>query len=106
MKNQERFAVLLSKYCASQAIVTGGWAALGKKRIQVSIHALGGPRSKKLAQFCKEVKRLEKELRKAFRGRKVEVHIWASKRKKSFGQKVIRPFPGKNITIISAPINF
>lgn len=105
MNNQTRFKALLVKYCSSREIVTTVHAAMGKKRIQVSVGAIGGRRSKRLAKFAKEMKRLEKDLRRTFHGRKVQIEIWANGKKPSV-QKISKPFQGKNITIITAPINF
>lgn len=102
MKKDIRLRSVISKYCSDSSTVLSILAGIGKRHIQVSINAVGGRKSKRLAQFIKGVGRMEKELRKSFPSRKVEVRIWI-RSKKSPTQKVEKPFQGRDIVMIVDP---
>lgn len=104
MDDHRKFKSLLTKYCSPLRSVAWVQAAIGKKHIQVSIGAIYQRKSKRLAKFIKRIKRLERDLKKTFPRRNAEVHIW-SVGKKQGAQKVSKPFRGRNITIITAPMN-
>ena len=103
MDEQKHFKSMILKPCNALRMVTGVRAQLDAKSIQVSIDAKGPKTGKRFKNFAKNIKRLEKDLKKTFPKRKLFIHIWATSKKLSL-HKMNKPFRGRNIVIYHSPI--
>jgi len=96
---------MVTKVCSSLRMVTGVRAEINRKSVQVSIDAKGTKKSKRLKNFARKIRQLERDIKKTFPHRQVFIHIWATDKKSSL-HKVSKPFRGRDIIIFNDPVRF
>ncbi len=98
---QKKFKTLLTKHCAGLRIIVGVWASIYRKRVEVSIHAKGDRKSRRMVKLRKRLERMERELIKAFSWRKVDIRICPNS--KPSEKRKGKPFRGKDIIFVTVP---